>query len=284
MTFKEQAWTCDDGTAMYGCAWQPPDGVPAKAVVCLVHGMGEHMGRYGHVAEWLTGEGYAVIGFDQRGHGRTSGKRGHTPSYEALFEGIDRLLAEAASSYPGLPVFLLAHSMGGNVALNYMLRKQPRVAGAVVSGPWLKLAFRPPSVQVALGRIIERIYPAYTNDRPLKAAVLTSDPAMIARYVNDPLGHGHITVKFFFSMLRAGRWAIEHASGLRVPTLIMHATEDRVTSSAASKQFAEAAGPNCEWIGWDGFQHELFNELKREEVFAVAGEWLSRRLAEATPG
>lgn len=280
MTFKEHSWTCEDGTAMYGCAWQPPAGIPAKAVVGLVHGMGEHMGRYGHVADWLTRDGYAVIGFDQRGHGRTAGKRGHTPTYEALFEGIDLLLAEAAASYPGLPVFLIAHSMGGNVTLNYLLRKQPRIAGAVVSGPWLKLAFRPPSLQVAIGRVIERIYPSYTNDRPLKAAVLTSDPEMIARYVNDSLGHGRITAKFFLSMLRSGRWAIEHASLLTVPTLVLHATEDKVTSSAASKQFAEAAGSVCEWIGWDGFQHELYNELRREEVFAVMRDWLSRRLAE----
>ncbi|MFC5530195.1 alpha/beta hydrolase [Cohnella yongneupensis] len=278
MTFQQLSWKCTDGTDMYACAWHPEQRTSAKAVVGFVHGMGEHMGRYVHVAEMLNADGYAVIGFDQRGHGRTSGKRGHTPSYESLFEGIDRMLAEAEASYPGLPVFLLAHSMGGNVALNYMLRKQPRIAGAIVSGPWLKLAFKPPSLQVVLGRVIERFYPKYTSNRPLKAANLTSDPDMIARYVSDPLGHGQITAKFFFSMLRSGRWAIEHAGQLNVPTLIMHATADKVTSAAASKLFAERAGPSCEWIGWDGFQHELFNELRREEVFAVVRDWLARRL------
>lgn len=284
MTFRELAWTSKDGTTMYGCSWLPPSGTNVKAVIGLVHGMGEHMGRYVHVGNWLSDEGFAVIGFDQRGHGRTEGRRGHIPAYDALFEGIDWALAEAAASHPGLPVFLIAHSMGGNVALNYMLRKQPQIAGAIVSGPWLRLAFKPPSIQVALGRIIERIYPAYTNDRPLKAANLTSDPEMIARYVNDPLGHGQITARFFFSMLRAGRWALEHADELRIPTLIMHATEDKVTSSDASKQFVEAAGAACEWIGWDGFQHELFNEQRREEVFAVMRDWLSRRLTELTAG
>lgn len=279
MSFKELAWTCGDGASMYACAWEPAQGAAAKAVVGLVHGMGEHMGRYGHVAEMLAAEGYAVIGFDQRGHGRTEGKRGHAPSYEALLEGVDKLLAEAAAAYPGLPTFLLGHSMGGNVALNYLLRKQPAIQGAIVTGPWLRLAFKPPSLQVALGRVIERVYPKYTNDRPLKAENLTSDPEMIARYVNDPLGHGQITAKFFFSMLRAGRWAIANADRLRVPTLIMHATEDRVTSAGASREFAANAGPLCEWMGWDGLRHEIMNELRREEVFAVIREWIAQRLA-----
>ncbi len=279
MVHREWTWTCEDGTNMYGCVWHPEQRSSIKAVIGLVHGMGEHMGRYVHVAQMLNDAGYAVIGFDQRGHGRTEGKRGHTPTYDALMEGIDRLLAEAATGYPDVPVFLLAHSMGGNVALNYLLRKQPDIAGAIVTGPWLKLAFKPPSLQVVLGRIIERIYPSYTNNRPLKAANLTTDPEMIQRYLNDPLGHGQITAKFFFSMLRAGRWAIEHANELRVPTLIMHATDDRVTSSAASKQFADKAGPNCQWIGWDGFQHELMNELRREEVFETIRRWLDGRLA-----
>ncbi|MBO9596842.1 MAG: lysophospholipase [Cohnella sp.] len=279
MAQRELAWTCEDGTRMYGCVWHPEQRSDLRAVIGLVHGMGEHMGRYVHVAQMLNEAGYAVIGFDQRGHGRTEGKRGHAPTYDALMEGVDRLLAEAATGFPGIPVFLLAHSMGGNVALNYLLRKQPDIAGAIVTGPWLKLAFKPPSLQVALGRIIERIYPSYTNNRPLKAANLTTDPEMIRRYLNDPLGHGQITAKFFFSMLRAGRWAIEHANELRVPTLIMHAIGDRVTSSAASKQFADKAGPLCEWIGWDGFQHELMNELRREEVFETIREWLNGRLA-----
>lgn len=278
MAHRELAWTCKDGTRMYGCVWHPDNATAVKAVVGFVHGMGEHMGRYAHVAEMLNEAGYAVIGFDQRGHGRTEGKRGHAPTYEALLEGVGLLLEEAADRYQGLPVFLLAHSMGGNVALNYMLREQPGIKGAIVIGPWLKLAFKPPSLQVVLGRIIERIYPKYTNNRPMKAANLTTDPVMIARYLNDPLGHGQITAKFFFSMLRAGRWAIDNAAKLSVPTLIMHATEDRVTSPAASRQFAEQAGSICEWTGWDGFQHELLNEIRREEVFEVIRDWLADRL------
>jgi alpha-beta hydrolase superfamily lysophospholipase len=279
MSAQTLAWICSDSTPMYACRWEPKENKTPRAVIGLVHGMGEHMGRYEHVAEMLTSAGYAVIGFDQRGHGRTEGKRGHTPNYEALLEGVDKVLEEASRTYVGSPVFLLAHSMGGNVALNYLLRRQPKIAGAIVTGPWLKLAFRPPSIQVVLGRIIERIYPKYTNNRPLNARNLTSDPQMIERYVSDPLGHGQITAKFFFSMLRAGRWAIEHAAKLSVPTLIMHASEDRVTSAPASKLFAERAGSLCEWISWDGLQHELLNEVRREEVFAVIRDWLDRQLA-----
>jgi len=277
MRYEEQTWKCADGEAMFACQWLPDEGQPVKAVVGLVHGMGEHMGRYGHVAGMLVDIGCMVIGFDQRGHGRTEGKRGHTPSYEALLEGVDLLIAEARRTYPGAPLFLYGHSMGGNVTLNYLLRRQPDIAGAIVTGPWLKLAFKTPTLQTVIGRVVEKIYPQYTNNRPLNANHLTSDPAMIERFRSDPLGHGHITAKFFFSIQRAGLWALQHAGELRVPTLLMHATDDSVTSAQASKQFAESAGGICRWIGWQAFRHELHNETGREDVFEVIRQWIAER-------
>ncbi|MBB6674738.1 alpha/beta hydrolase [Cohnella nanjingensis] len=279
MAYRTFEWQCKDGTIMQGGEWRSDARGAPGAVIGLVHGMGEHIGRYGHVAEMLTAEGYAVLGFDQRGHGRTAGKRGHTPSFDALLEGIDRMLDEARRLYPGVPVFLYAHSMGGNVALNYLLRRQPELAGAIVTGPWLKLAFSPPQLQVVIGRVIERVYPKYTNHRPMNVDHLTTDPEMAKRYRADPLGHGHITAAFFFGIQRAGLWALRHAGELRVPTLLMHGGHDRVTSILASRQFAEAAGSLCEFKEWPGFNHELHNELLREDVFADVRDWLRMRLA-----
>ncbi len=278
MSCKDLEWKCTDNTRMYACEWTPDQPGEIRAVIGFVHGMGEHMGRYSHVAEMLNAEGYAVLGFDQRGHGRTEGKRGHTASYEDLLEGVDLIAAEADSKYPGISLFLFGHSMGGNVTLNYLLRRQPKLAGAIVTGPWLRLAFKPPSLQASIGGIIERIYPKYTNNRPLKADQLTSDPAMIERYVSDKLGHGQITAKFYFSVQRAGKWALAHAKDLKVPLLIMHGGDDRVTSIHASKQFAEQAGALCQWMEWPDFKHELHNESGREEVFDFIRKWLVERL------
>jgi alpha-beta hydrolase superfamily lysophospholipase len=278
MGYKEKEWVCADGTRMFACEWTPDEPEATRAVIGLVHGMGEHMGRYAHVAERLVAEGYAIIGFDQRGHGRTEGKRGHTTSYEALLEGVDKLVAEAEQTFPGFKLFLYGHSMGGNVTLNYLLRKQPKLSGAIVTGPWLKLAFKPPSLQAAIGRIIEWIYPKYTNNRPMLADNLTSDPVMIQRYISDKIGHGQITAKFFFGMQRAGLWALKHADQLNVPLLLMHGGNDRVTSIEASRKFAELAGTLCTWMEWPGFKHELHNEVEREAVFKVACRWLNEEI------
>jgi alpha-beta hydrolase superfamily lysophospholipase len=283
MGYREIEWKSADGTAMFACEWSPDPSKPLRAVVGIVHGMGEHMGRYSHVAEMLTAEGYGVIGFDQRGHGRTAGKRGHVPAYEGLLEGVDFILGEARSKHPGAPLFLFGHSMGGNVTLNYLLRRQPDIHGAIVTGPWLKLAFKPPSLQAVIGRVIEKIYPKYTNSRPMVADHLTSDPAMIERYVKDKLGHGQITAKFYFGVHRAGNWALEHAKELKVPLLLMHGGDDQVTSIHASKQFAESTPALSSWKEWPGFKHELHNETGREEVFAVIRGWLDRQLAEMNP-
>lgn len=278
MIHYELEWKAADGNRMYGCEWTPEPGTPIKGVVGIVHGMGEHTGRYAHVASMLAADGWAVLAFDQRGHGRTEGKRGHVPAYDALLEGVDWLLQQAAARYPALPRFLFGHSMGGNVAINYLLRRQPELAGAIITGPWLKLAFQPPKLAVVVGRIVEKVYPGFSNARPLAVQNLTTDPEMAKRYIEDPLGHGNITAAFFFGVQRAGLWALAHASELRVPMLLMHGGDDKVTSLPASKQFAERAGELCEFMAWPGFKHELHNERGRGEVFASMLLWLNARL------
>ncbi|MBB6633606.1 alpha/beta hydrolase [Cohnella thailandensis] len=280
MSYRETEWRMRDDTRMFACEWLPEDPSRAKAFIGLVHGMGEHTRRYAHVAEMLVREGYIVWAFDQYGHGRTPGKRGHAPGYDALLQGPDLLIAEASRRYPDLPAFLYGHSMGGNVTLNYLLRRQPTIAGAVVSSPWLKLAFSPPPLTALVGRIVERIYPQYSNHRPLVAERLTSDPAMIRRIAEDPDGHGYITAGFFYGVSRAGHWAIANAGKLSVPVLLMHGSDDKVTSLEASRQFAARAGSRCKLVEWPGFRHELHNETERGAVFAVIRQWLGEKVEE----
>lgn len=263
---------------MYACASNPEERSSVKGVIGIVHGMGEHTDLYLHVAEMFNAHGYAVLMFDQRGHGRTRGQRGHTPSYEHLLEGIDHLLHEAELRYPGAPQFLYGHSMGGNLTLNYLLRRKPALQGAIVSGPWLKLAFEPPTAMLAVARVLESIYPRFSNHRPMKPHNLTSDPEMLRRIQEDTERHGYITAKYFFGVVRAGNWALQHASELSVPLLLMHGGDDKVTSIKASKQFAEQADKQCEFREWPQFKHELHNEQNRTNVFAAMVEWLDQHL------
>src|SRR5512136_1991277 len=127
MKITEWTWKSFDGLDMYGRAWAP-DGAP-KAAILLVHGLGEHVGRYDHVAAALTEKGYAMHGSDLRGHGRSGGPRGHTPSYDALLEDMTGFLSQIEGRCDGLPRFLYAHSLGGNLALNYVLRHKPDLTG-----------------------------------------------------------------------------------------------------------------------------------------------------------
>lgn len=278
MTYMEFEWRYVDGTRMFGCEWKPASERNIKATIVIVHGMGEHTGLYAHVAKTLTADGYAVFAFDQRGHGRTEGKRGDIRYYEALLDGVDFLLAEVDRRYPDLPRFLYGHSMGGNVTINYLLKRKSKLTGAIVTGPWLKLEFKGVTRLLA-ERILKRIYPRNSNTRTLATDHVTSDPEMNRNDIEkDPLCHGKVTARFFINVQWAGFWALAQARELSVPMLVLHGGDDRITSIKASRQFAERACSLCTFQECPGFRHELHNELGWEDVLATVLQWLNERL------
>jgi alpha-beta hydrolase superfamily lysophospholipase len=244
----------------------------------LLHGHGEHIGRYEHVAAALTEQGYALLGFDLRGHGKSAGPRGHTPSYEALMDDIAVFFDQIEARYPGLPRFSYGHSLGGSLVLNYALRRKPALRGVIATGPWLKLAFDPPASKVSLGKMMNNIFPGFTQSSGLETAALSHDPAVVKAYENDPLVHDKISARMFVSTYDSGLWALEHASEFPLPLLLMHGTGDRITSSEASKEFAAKAGDKVTLKLWDGWYHEIHNEPGKAEVFKVMTDWLAARL------
>jgi alpha-beta hydrolase superfamily lysophospholipase len=254
--------------------WLP--GGPPQAVVCLLHGLGEHSGRYKHVAEVLTDAGFAFKTFDLRGHGRSPGQRGHVRSYDVFMEDIQCLVDETAQRLPGKPIFLYGQSLGGNLALNYALRRQRQLAGVIVTAPWLRLAFEPPKARVLLARAMSGIWPAFSNVCGSVTTALCRDPAVVERYEADPLTHDLISAGLFVETSRAGSWALDHAAELRLPALIMHGSADQLTSAEASRQFAERAGRHCALKIWDGAYHELHNEPEKEAVLGHLLVWLER--------
>jgi alpha-beta hydrolase superfamily lysophospholipase len=270
-------WQTNDGLQIFAQAWQPDE--ETKAVVALVHGLGEHSGRYAHVAAALTAAGYALVGFDHRGHGRSEGPRGHSPSWDALMDDIARLLKETAGRFPGCQVFLYGHSFGGNLVLNYILRRKPQLAGAIVTAPILRTAFQPPVWKIKLGETLYNLWPAFSLSNELDPKGLSHDAQVVTAYVNDPLVHNRISARLALDLLRNGGWAIAHASELSLPLLLMHGASDPVCSPQASQEFAQGASKNdCTFRPWDNLYHEIHNEPEQELVFQTMIQWMDEHL------
>ncbi len=274
MKHRELKWKASDGVEIYGQCWLA-EGKP-KAVVCLIHGMGEHSARYAHVAEYLVDSGYSVISYDHRGHGKSGGKRGHTPSYDLLLDGVSDLLKEAEKIAPGTKKFIYGHSMGGNVVLNYALRRKPEIAGVIASSSWLKLAFDPPKFEVALGRFVNNVFPGFTQSTKLDSSAISRDKKVVEAYDNDPLVHDKISARLFVETYAAAAYALQHAAEMKLPLLIFHGTEDRLTSPEGSQQFADKVKENCTFKLWDGLYHETHNEPEKEEVLKYIVTWLNQ--------
>lgn len=272
----ESSFQAIDGVDLHVRGWEP-DG-KAQSVVALVHGLGEHTGRYVPMGQGFTRAGFALVGFDLRGHGLSGGRRGHTPSYEALMDDIASLLDTIRARYSGLPVFLYGHSLGGNLVLNFALRRAPELRGVIASAPWLKLALRVPGWRVMIARVMDRIAPAFLESSGLESAGLSHDASVVDAYDRDPLVHDRISPRLFVGAYDSGFWALEHAAEFPLPLLLMHGTADPVTSVEASREFAGRAGKMSTWHPWEDWFHELHNEPGRPLVLKAILEWMDMRL------
>lgn len=251
----------------------------AQAVVIIIHGMGEHAGRYAELTEKLNLAGYSVLAFDHRGHGRSSGKRGHAPSYDHLMKDLEIVINESVQLFTGLPVFLFSQSMGANLALNYTIRKQDsRVKGVIASSPYLRLAFDPPKWKVSLGKMASGIYPGLSQSTGLEVAAISRIPEVVEKYKKDPFVHDKITASFFVNVHEAGPYAIQNAHEIKIPVLVLHGDADRLTSSEASRELVERSGDHVEGIFFPEGYHELHNEPNSDEVFRTMNDWMKKVL------
>ena len=259
--------TTSDGVVLYLQGWQSE--VPAKAVVCLVHGLGEHSGRYAHVGAALNSAGYHLLAFDLRGHGKTLGKRGDLPSYEVVNKDVSLLLTEATSRYPNLPQILYGHSLGGMVVLYYCLRIKPHLAGVVVTSPGLRTALEEQKNKIMLVNLLGSVMPGMTISTGLEASTISRDPAVVERYQKDLLVHDQATLGLAKHSLDATRYIYENAKNWELPLLLMHGSVDKLSYPEGSLELAEKVDPRlCTLNLWEGLSHELHNEPEKEKVFA----------------
>ena len=261
-----------DGLELMGYSWIPDD--EPKAVVCLIHGLGEHAGRYNWVAQFFNQNGLAVYAYDQRGHGRSPGKRGHA-RYEHLLEDIESLLKVARSTHLEAPIFLYGHSWGGNLVSNYILKRPTgELAAAVLTSPWIKLSFEPNGFQLKLGKMMAKFYPSFTQANGLDASHLSRDLEVGKAYSADPLVHNYISVGLFLQVQQAGMHATEHAHLLKLPALVVHGSDDKITSAKASQEFAQRAPTTIQYHLWPEMRHETHNEIGKDEVVNYTLNWM----------
>lgn len=268
-------WRAKDSLWIYSQCWLPKD--KPKAVVCLLPGLGEHSGRYAQMAKFLTDSGFALTAMDLRGHGRSQGQRGFFSSYGILLDDITLFIKEIKKRFKKTPIFLYGQSFGGNLAVNYTLRYEPRFAGTILSAPMLRTAFKQPVWKIPLGKVMYSVWPTLSLSNGVDLYGLSRDTTVVHSRLSDTLYHNRVTPRFL-DAFKAGEWALGNTERLDIPLLLMHGSADKITSLDASRQFAAKAGSLCRLKIWEGYYHALHEEVDSEVVFAYLVKWMDKKL------
>ncbi|NGP08138.1 alpha/beta hydrolase [Rhodococcus sp. 14C212] len=278
MQRTETSFTSADGTRIVYDVWAP-DGDPSGVLV-LCHGFGEHARRYDHVIERLGDLGLTVYALDHRGHGRSGGRRVYLRKMAEYTGDVNRLFGIASFDNPGLPRFLLGHSMGGAVALAYALEHPDELTALALSGPAVDVTSGTPRVVVELGKLIGRVLPQLPVQK-LDSAGVSRDPEVVAAYEADPLvHHGLVPAGIARALVVTGESLPGRLPALNLPVLLQHGAEDRLTAPAGSRLVAERVGSTDVTLKlYDGLYHEVFNEPEKKQVLDDLVEWLRPRLS-----
>jgi alpha-beta hydrolase superfamily lysophospholipase len=275
MAHQALEWITKDKLKLKGSSWTL-DKV-AKANVIIVHGLGEHHARYEHVARLFNSSGINVYAYDQRGHGLSDGKKGFSPTHQHLLDDLD-VIKEYVLSQEAIPLFMYGHSFGGNVLTTYLINSHDlSVKGAIISSAWFKLAFEPPKFEVALGRFMNNIWPAFSQSNQLNHNDLTYDEELNNTYAEDPLVHDRISAALFVNAYSAGYWCLENADRLQTPSLLIHGEDDPIISLEGSRVFHQKA-KNADLMVWSQTKHEPHNDKRKGEVIEHLIDWVLAKL------
>ncbi|HWI80483.1 lysophospholipase [Ramlibacter sp.] len=270
-------FTASDGENIALHDWAVPPGTAVRGVVVLVHGLGEHAGRYERLAGHLAGWGYAVRGYDQYGHGESSGQRGGLSGATRLLDDLADVIDSTRRRLGAqLPVILLGHSLGGLVAASLVARHGAAVDGLVLSSPAFDAGLGP--LQKFLLATLPRIAPDLTVGNGLDPDFLSHDPGVVAAYRADPLVHDRISGRLALFIAEEGPQVLGRAAQWKVPTLLLYAGADRLVNPQGSRAFARAAPPSLVTARcFDDLFHEIFNEVDAQPVLEALRQWLQAR-------
>ncbi len=277
MEHREGHFTTADRTDIYTQAWLP-DAKP-HALLVIVHGLGEHSGRYANYVNYFVPRGDALYGFDTRGHGRSSGARGYVDRFDRYVDDIDQRAAQARSDWPGMPLFVLAHSLGSLMGLSYARQYPDRLAGLIVTGTALQDALQLPLWKRNLATALSRVTPSLKVNNGIALAGLSHDPTVITAYEADPLTHPWGTPRLATETEVMRAQIRQSAATWRVPTLMLHGGADPICVPEGARLFAAQTPPGLvEYRSYSGLYHEIHNEPEKEQVFRHIETWLQRWL------
>jgi len=254
-------------------------GFDPQSLMLIVHGFGEHSGRYEEMATWFARKGFAVFALDLQGHGRTPGRRGHVADFEFFLDDVEEYLAALREDYPALPAVLVGHSMGGLIAAALVSRREIAVDAVVLSGPALTLAPGVSRSRLALARALCRVLPRLSLEAGLELEGLSRDPEVVRRYREDPLVHGRVSAALGAGMMEMQTRMRGAASGVDRPVLLLHGEADPLCLVQGSQDFFDALPKGTgqsELKTYPGLKHEIFNEPEKKQIWAEILEWWGR--------
>lgn len=267
---------CRDSNIYYQC-WLP-DGQP-RAVLLVVHGIGEHSGRYMNVVNYLVPLGYAIYAIDHVGHGKSDGAREYVERFEDYIDTLEIFFSMVRKWQPGKPVFMIGHSLGGLIGVVYLLDHQAGLAGAVISGPAVSVPQNVSPLTVAMGKLLSTIAPKL-GLIGLKADGVSRDPAVVRAYVDDPLVYtGKTPVRSAAEALKAMQRVSAEARRITLPILILQGSEDKLVDPKGAQMLYDKVGSTDKTYKlYEGLYHEVHNEPEHDRVLGDVGAWLEAHL------
>lgn len=277
MNHHEDTFEASDGIKLFYQSRLP--GKTAKAILILVHGGGDHSGRYNNVYNYLIPQQFGIYALDWRGHGRSPGIRGHINQWSELRNDLHLFVKLVHRNHPDIPMFLFGHSMGGVMVLDYCLHKPEHILGIVCTSPAIgKLGISPLLIQIA--KLLNKVWPSMSTSTGLDVSKLSHDQKFIQYTKTDPLYHRKATPRFGMEVQKIVDFIQSNAGAIKLPMLLIHGTDDQIVSIEGSRQFVKNANKqHLVYKEYSNGYHELFNDTMKNEVLCDIAEWINKQSA-----
>ena len=262
---------------LFGQCWKS---AKTDAVLVVIHGLGEHIGRYESFAQFFNKKNITVLGTDLTGFGKSPGKKGHGIDITEMKSIVKANVSYAASQFPNIPIYIFGQSMGANIALNYQLTElDERVDGYIAASPWIQTGSPLSPLLISAAKVLSKIAPKVTKSNDLVVEGISDLDSEVKLYVNDPLVHDRISFGFGYSMYLAAEFLNNYSEGgVKVNTLLSHSKDDILTSAAASSAFAKRNPNKLAFIEKDHLHHELHNSSQRNKILEEYYSWIHKMM------
>ncbi|MBI2608650.1 MAG: lysophospholipase [Deltaproteobacteria bacterium] len=251
---------------------------PCNKVIVIAHGLGEHSGRYEHVAEFLNNHGYSVYALDHRGHGKSSGRRGRVSYFKQYVQDLKKFTTLIQSLEKNKKIILLGHSMGGLIVLSYLLEEGEGIDSIILSSPALGVNIKGAFVKKAAAQILTYFLPNITLYSEINTQDVLRDKILLLKTIRDRLIVKHISPRLYTELVKTMKWIYKNAHKIKHPLLLLQAGDDKVCVKEKALEFIESVKSGDKTIKvYENFYHEVFNDVERDKVFVDMLAWLEKR-------